>query len=146
MLQSTQDRKGKIMPSGEPKTERIRLKERLLGELYLNFIEHIHAQPADISLIDAALYALVIANQERGVETHAQMVPEYFRQSPATVSRKLNKLTKRGYLKRTLRNRVYYYSIPEENDDEYLVDETGKPIVNELFEKIIETINKAVEN
>lgn len=146
MLQSTQGRKGKILLSGEPKTERIRLKERLLGELYLNFIEHIHAQPADISLIDAALYALVSANQERGVETHAQIVPDYFRQSPATVSRKLNKLTKRGYLKRTLRNRVYYYSIPEENDDEFYVDETGNPIVNELFGKIIKTINEAVEN
>lgn len=132
--------------AGKPKSDRVKLKEVLIGELLLKLFEYVDKHPIELTLVEAALYSLVLSNQSRGIKTHAKVVPEYMHLSPATISRRLNALTNRGYLSRELVGGVYYYSTPERNDEDHFVLKDGRPITEDIFETIVGMLNRAVED
>lgn len=118
-------------------------KRRLVLDFYLKFIEASQlAFNNDLSPGEVALFSVISLNQDEGIETYAKLIPDYLGFSPATMSRKLNGLVNRGYLNKTLKSGVYYYTINERYRTRYSVCDCGVPITSNLFESMIDAVSE----
>lgn len=140
----SRDRRSFTQVEGIPR--RLALKRQLAADLFMTFLEIMDTRPEGMSLDDMALYAFVMSNQAKGRETHVKLIPEALRLSPASVSRKMNKLVAAGYLQRRIEGRVHYYTIPKETENKYLVYKDGTPVIEDIYDKIIDIVAEMVES
>lgn len=123
------------------------LKRKLVMSIYLKFIEAGKiAFKNDLSPGELAIFSVVYLNEDKGTETHAKLIPDYLGFSPATISRKLNGMVDRGYLKRTLRQGVYYYTIDENSLENCCAAERETQVICDLFDDLISAVSVANES
>lgn len=109
------------------------LKRAAIFEVFVRILETISKSPNELTVSEAGIYAVVFLNDMKGIETHSKIIPEFLDLSPASISRKLNKLVSKGLVARSLRERVYYYSIPDDMKSRCYLGDVSEGPVNELF-------------
>lgn len=140
-------RKSNGFPSQkEGVSKRLQLKRKLAGELLLTFLEVLSKHPGELTLDEIAIFSVIYNNQLAKKQTHSKMFPDSLGLSAASINRKLSKLLSEGYIIRELKDRVYYYSVPEAVMNQYYSYDDGKPLVDDLYEKIINVIAEMVES